>query len=102
MSFFYLGIDIRDSAVLYIHIISHYKRTTIWIFTRRTTLAIKPSRNLRFKTARGFDMTTTIANFIGAFVREYPVRGVGVSRVAEGYKRLQHRRDYSGLHNYPV
>jgi hypothetical protein len=41
----------------------------------RTTLAIKPSRNLRFKTARGFDMTTTIANFIGAFVREYPVRG---------------------------
>jgi hypothetical protein len=36
----------------------------------------KTFRNLRFKTARGFDMTTTIANFIGArSFREYPVRG---------------------------
>jgi hypothetical protein len=46
-------------------------------------------------------MTTTIANFIGAFSLRISCARVGVSRVAEGYKRLQHRRDYSGLHNYP-
>jgi hypothetical protein len=65
--FFYLGIDIRDSAVLYIHYKPLQKNNDMDIYEADYVSNKKPSRNLRFKTARGFDMTTTIANFIGAF-----------------------------------